>query len=266
MNMAPATTSAYLYAITASHTAVDTTTLPGILDSTGRPGVPQWVADGPLGAVISAFDGRRVRPERRNLSAHQGVLRALMDKEIPFLPVAFGVVVPSSQDLLALLCANRDMIVRDLERLSGKVEMGLKVMWDVPNIFEFFVFQNPGLAQLRDQVMKAPGGSSRGDKITLGRAFEVLLCEKREEHEATITQALSACAVEFRADPPRDEKMVVNLACLIERKREKAFEQAVLKAASSFDDNYSFDYSGPWPPYHFVSASLPEPVQSQLVR
>lgn len=255
-----------MYAITAPHPAVDMTTLPGILDGGGTPGVPHCISDGPLAAVVSSCDGRRVRPERRNLAAHQGVLRALMGQGIPFLPVAFGVVVPSPQDLLALLRANQEAIVRDLEKLSGRVEMGLKVRWDVPNIFEFLVFQNPELAEFRDLVMNKPAGASREDKIALGQAFETVLREKREQHEETVRRALGTCVLEFRADPPRDEKMIVNLSCLIERKHEKAFEQAVLQAASCFDDNYAFDYSGPWPPYHFVSVTLPEPAMSELAR
>ncbi|MGD0089823.1 MAG: GvpL/GvpF family gas vesicle protein [Planctomycetota bacterium] len=260
-----AATSSYLYAITAPHSRLELSVLPGVADAGGREAAPCWISDGHLAAVASAFEGRRVRPERRNLAAHQGVLRALMDMRIPFLPVAFGVVVPSRQDLLELLAANRETILRDLERLSGKVEMGLKAAWDVPNIFEFLVFRNPELARLRDQLLKKPGGGTREEKIALGQAFEALLSEEREQHAATVMAALSACTVEFKNDPPRDEKMIVNLSCLIQRNREKAFEEAVLRAASCFDDNYAFDYSGPWPPYHFVTASLAEPVGSQLV-
>jgi len=259
-----ASTSAYLYAITAPYPRVDMTALPGVADNGGRAAFPHWVSDGCLAAVTSAFDGKRVRPERRNLAAHQGVLRALMDTRIPFLPVAFGVVVPSRQDLFELLGANREAVLKDLERLSGKIEMGLKVAWDVPNIFEFLVFRNPELARLRDHLLGQPGGASREERIELGQAFEALLNEEREQHTATVMAALSACAVEFKNDPPRDEKMIMNLACLIQRNREKAFEQAVLRAASCFDDNYAFDYSGPWPPYHFVTASLAEPVSREL--
>jgi hypothetical protein len=259
------TTSAYLYAIAAPSPAVSIAALPGVVDAAGRSGAPQWISNGSLAAVTSAFEGRKVRPERRNLAAHQGVLRALVDVGIPFLPVAFGVVVPSHEDLLELLSANEEAIGKDLERLTGKVEMGLKVRWDVPNIFEFLVFRNPQLARLRDQVIGKPGGPSHGDKIALGQAFEELLNEEREQHAATVKAALSAWVLEFKNDPPRDEKMILNLSCLIGRKQERAFEQAVLRAASCFDDNYAFDYSGPWPPYHFVTVTLPVPAKSELV-
>jgi hypothetical protein len=56
--------------------------------------------------------------------------------------------------------------------------------------------------------------------------------------------------------------MVINLACLIGRSQQKEFEQAVFHAASLFDDNYAFDYTGPWPPFHFVRVSLGQPLFS----
>jgi len=34
---------------------------------------------------------------------------------------------------------NRRAFEEQLERVTGKVEMGLRVAWDVPNIFEYFV-------------------------------------------------------------------------------------------------------------------------------
>ena len=44
----------------------------------------------------------------------------------------------------------------------------------------------------------------------------------------------------------------MDLACLVAREGQHRFEQGVFDAAKQFDDNYSFDYSGPWPPYNFA--------------
>ena len=68
---------------------------------------------------------------------------------------------------------------------------------------------------------------------------------------------------EFRDDALRDEKQVMNLACLVDRARAHDFEAAVLQAAALFDDHFSFDYSGPWPPYHFVSVRLADAASAE---
>ncbi len=48
----------------------------------------------------------------------------------------------------------------------------------------------------------------------------------------------------------------MNLACLVERGKQERFAEAVLQAAQMFDNNFAFDYNGPWTPHNFVSVAL----------
>jgi hypothetical protein len=49
---------------------------------------------------------------------------------------------------------------------------------------------------------------------------------------------------------------VINLACLVKRDAQEAFSAGVFAAANLFDNNFSFDYSGPWAPHNFVEIDL----------
>ena len=53
-----------------------------------------------------------------------------------------------------------------------------------------------------------------------------------------------------------DHAEVMNLACLVGREREAQFERGVLEAANLFDNNFAFDYNGPWTPHNFVEIDL----------
>jgi hypothetical protein len=48
----------------------------------------------------------------------------------------------------------------------------------------------------------------------------------------------------------------MNLACLVNRADLERFEQAVLQAARPFDNNYAFDFNGPWAPHNFVEMDI----------
>ncbi len=48
----------------------------------------------------------------------------------------------------------------------------------------------------------------------------------------------------------------MNLACLVGRHLVAEFETGVLDAAGLFDDNFAFDYNGPWAPHNFVDIEL----------
>ena len=134
--------------------------------------------------------------------------------------------------------------------------MGLRVVWDVPNIFEFMVKLHPDMRQLRDRIFGSGKDPSHDDKMAMGRMFERALNEDRETHTDTVEAVLDDVCVEIKRNKCRGEKDVMNLSCLIDRNRESAFERAVFQAAALFDDNYAFDYNGPWAPHNFVDITL----------
>ena len=228
----------------------------------GKPG-GLGVADGELyvmvqegvAAVVSPLAHPKVRPERRNLAAHQQVLQRLMEQDA-LLPVAFGTVAASAASVGKFLAMNRKLLAAQLERVKGKVEMGVRVTWDVPNIFEYFVDRHADLRQGRDRLFGAPGSPTHDEKLAIGRLFERLLEEDRQAHTARVEETLSARCSDLHRDPCRSEKEVMNLACLVARKDLADFEEAVFAAARDFDNSFAFDYNGPWPPYHFVELDL----------
>jgi len=214
------------------------------------------IAHGRIAAVVSDVPESKFRPERRHLAAHHHVLKSLMDEGRAVLPVSFGVVAEDSRALRKVLSLNEDAFRDELEQVKGKVEMGLRVVWDVPNVFQYIVDIHPELRGLRDRLFQGGREPTQDERITLGRRFEQLLEEDRAAHTESVREVLEKVCFEIRDSEPRDESEVVNLACLIGRDGQDAFEEAVLEAAKLFDDNYAFDYNGPWPPYDFVDVEL----------
>jgi hypothetical protein len=213
------------------------------------------VSDAHLAAVVSDVPNGKIRPERQHLAAHQEVLKRLM-AETAVLPVSFGVVAEGPQALRRVLTENREALLEQLDRLAGKVEMGLRITWDVPNIFEYFVNTHPELRAARDRLLGPQGQPTQNDKIELGRMFDRLLNEDREAHITRTEEVLAPRCVEVKRNPPRSEGEVANLACLVERTAQASFEEGVFEVAKSFDNNFAFDFNGPWPPYNFVQIRL----------
>jgi Gas vesicle synthesis protein GvpL/GvpF len=208
-----------------------------------------------VAAVVSGLSSSKIRPERANLRAHQAVLKRLVEDTSP-LPIAFGTIADDPQAIRKILVQNRRAFDEQLARVAGKVEMGLRVTWDVPNIFEYFVNTHTELRLVRDRLTSARHEFTQEEKIELGRMFDRLLNQDREEHTAKVERALSPLCVEFKANPCRNENEVINLACLVKRDAQEAFSGGVFEAAKFFDNNFSFDYSGPWAPHNFVDLDL----------
>ncbi len=240
----------YLYAFVDGAADGQSFDMPG-LDGT----TVYTIGDNGLTAIVSDLPNQKIRPERRRLAAHHEVLRRLM-VDHTVLPVAFGVVADGPESVRRILRINHDGFIEQVERVRGRVEMGLRVTWDVANIFEYMTGLHQELRSLRDRIFRGGREPSQDDKINLGRAFDRLLNANREAHLERVTEALQSHTVEIQANPPRAEREVMNLACLVERDRRNDFEQGVLEVAKRFDNNFAFDINGPWPPHNFVDISL----------
>jgi Gas vesicle synthesis protein GvpL/GvpF len=234
------------------------------LDYRGRPARVHPVAVGDVAAIVSAYEReRRVLPLRRNLEPHHRVIRELAEA-CTVVPMTFGHVARSEREVTSVLRRNAAGIRAELDRLEGKVEMGLKIQWDVPNIYKHIVEADTGLAELRDRVFReaAPG---QADKIELGRRFEERLRSERASLAERALEALGAEVAETRTNAPTTEEAVADLAFLVDRRLQKRFEERVGEVASAWPAQYVFRCSGPRAPFNFVDLQL-ETGQSRANR
>jgi Gas vesicle synthesis protein GvpL/GvpF len=213
------------------------------------------LGDGRFSAVVSDLPDRKVRPERRKLAAHHEVLKKLMAVRT-VLPMAFGLIADGPEAVRKILRLNSKVFGEQISRLEGKVEMGLRISWDVPNIFEYALGIHAELAVLRDHIFRGGREPTQDDKIEVGRTFDRLMTQDREDHADQVTEILQAHCAEIRSNKIRNEREVLNLACLVGRDRMKDFEAGVIEAARSFDNHFAFDFNGPWPPHNFVEIEL----------
>ncbi len=218
-------------------------------------GTVHAMTNGRVSAVVSDLPDR-IRPERRQIAAHEGVLKRLMAETEAVLPVAFGVVADGSDAIQRILSHNQKPFLEQLRHVTGRAEMGLRVTWDVPNIFEHFIQTHPELRIMRDRYFGGHREPTQDDKIELGRLFDRVLMEDRESHTERVVEVLNPACVEIKRNKPRTEREAVSLACLVRREGQSKFEAAVFESAKLFDNSYAFDYNGPWAPHNFVDLKL----------
>jgi hypothetical protein len=226
---------------------------PAPLGFDGRP--VYAISTGRVAAMVSDVPNRPLRPERRNLATHYAILKHLMSRSA-ILPMGFGTISDSAESILQMLRAHEEAVLGQLSRVEGKMEMGLRVSWNVPNIFEHFVNTHPELRELRDKLFCPGGEPSAQERIELGQLFDRTLNAERTAHTLGVVAALTPACFEIKENTVRGEREVMNLACLVGRKGQAMFEQTVFNAAREFSDAYTFDITGPFPPHNFVELDL----------
>jgi hypothetical protein len=249
-----ATTGRYLYGLIRAKEDVDFGAI-GLEHDGSRARVHTVLVDS-MGAVVSDFSPReRLLPLRKNLEPHNEVLREVM-RSTTVIPMTFGHVARSDEEIRKTLRRHRAAIAAQLDRVSGAVEMGLKVKWDVDSIYDYIVGVDPELAAMRDQVFGRSSAPSQNEKMELGKLFEDRLNRERDEQTERILEMFKVQVREARVNVPKGEKMVSDVAFLVDRDGQKAFEERVYQVAGGFPAEYVFDYSGPWAPFHFVDLDL----------
>jgi len=239
----------YIYAVIAD-------TSQRIFGSFGIDGEPVYtITNGVVAVVVSNVPNKKIRPERRHLGAHQEVLKQLMAENTP-LPMRFGVIADSADAVMSILEKNQYILREQLREMGDKVEFGLRVNWDVPNIFDYFIRTHDELRMLRDDMFRGAREPSLDDRIELGRLFERIITQDRETLTAEVEEALNGCCHQIKRNDCRSEREVMHLACLVGRQDQARFETEVFAAAQLFDNNFTFDYNGPWPPHNFVEVVL----------
>ena len=239
----------YLYAIVAG--ARDMIYGPFGVDN----GVVYAISNGRISAVVSDVPNERIRPERRHIAAHHEVLKRLINKST-VIPMSFGIIANGHKAVKTILTRNQEDFLQQTRRIAGKVEMGVRVIWDVPNIFEYFVNTNSELKSARDQVFGTGRKPTQDEKIEVGRMFERIRNENREIHTYKVEEILSRCCAEVKRNKCRNEREVMNLACLVERSALAHFDTGIFEVARVFDNNFALNYHGPWAPHNFVEIRL----------
>jgi hypothetical protein len=239
----------YLYAIVAS--AGDR-----VYEAAGiNQGKVYSISGGQVSAVVSDVAAENLRPERARLTAHHEVLKLLMAETTP-LPMSFGIVADSPAAVRRMLARNQEVLFDQLMQVAGKVEMGLRIAWDVANIFEYFVNVHPELRLARDRLLGSNCQPTQEQKIEVGRMFDRLLNDDREAHADLAMRIFASHECEIKQLKCRNEREAMNLACLVKREAASEFEAAVFEIAKQFDNNFALDYNGPWAPHNFVNVDL----------
>ena len=195
----------------------------------------------------------KIRPERQHLKLHEEVVREFM-KRGTILPISFGTIAERMR-IAQLMEHNYKSLSDCLSRFNGKVEMFLRLVWDVDNIYKFFLDNNPELREEATSLFSG-GMPSQWEKIELGKLFESLLKEEREIYTRKVQKALSPFCHETKELKVSNEKNVLRLACLIDKSGEERFGAGVEELAKGMDEIYSFEITGPWPLYNFCHVHL----------
>lgn len=208
-----------------------------------------------LAAVVSNTPIVIYDPTRENVLAHEFVNETVM-RQHTVIPMSFGTVFRSEDDVTELLRSTYQAFKDVLDKMQDKIEFGLKVLWDREKVIATIEATNEEIRRLKDEINRNTQSSTYFARMQLGRLVEAALEDTGNSFVAEIHETLKQVAVASRSNKPIGDRMIMNAAFLVERERERAFDDAVREVSRKYEDLLTFKYTGPWPPYNFVNIKL----------
>ncbi|PZE19730.1 GvpL/GvpF family gas vesicle protein [Paenibacillus xerothermodurans] len=207
-------------------------------------------------AIVAAEAPMKIyQPNKDNLSMHQNAVSLVMKKNSTVIPVSFGNIFHSKEDVGVLLENLYPQFEKLFPAIQGKVELGLKVIGKKAWL-ESKVSENSNFKQMAKTVRGKSEAAAYYERIQLGGAAKQLIDSLQQQVEQDIFNPLRELAEASTTNAPIGEKMLLNAAFLVDRQNENRFDEKVNELYEKWKDRVEFSYTGPWAAYNFVNIRL----------
>jgi len=204
-----------------------------------------------IAAVVSPVEDEEIPILPAHVRHHEAIVEALMAVAV-VLPVRFGTLVPDQERLRALLADNYRSFTASLARVRGRVELGLRVLWTDgvdPAPPRLDRPRPPSTLSGREYLMARLGEERR----TQAR------CQRAQDLADELHRPLAELVHASTWQVLRTPRLLLSAAYLVDTPGVGRVRDAVGSLAQTHGQ-LQFLLTGPWPPYHFVTADDPVAV------
>lgn len=196
-------------------------------------------------------------PDRKNALQHEQVI-ALVMEEYTVIPASFGLIFKTEEDVYELLKSIYEEAKDALLELDNKIELGLKVLWKKECFAGEIERGNLKIKKIKEEIARHRNSERwlHSKKFQLGQLVEEVVAQKRAMYIREIYEGLKRYAAAARTNDLITNRMILNAAFLVDKDREKDFDDQVRRHYAKYQQTLDFNYTGPWPPYNFVKILL----------
>lgn len=182
-----------------------------------------------LSCVVSNYSGKKFSSMSKGelaqcLLAHQAVVEKVM-KRHTVLPVKFGTVLATSDEVCDLLSQGYSQFSLTLLWMQDKVEVEVAATWD------------------REQA-------------SMG--------QRRDSYLERIIGFLKPVSIEVQPNAPASDEMVMSVAFLVEGANLEVFDSRVRQLNDLFYNQINLHIIGPLPPYSFATVEVAKPSPEKM--
>lgn len=187
--------------------------------------------------------------------AHQKVVETAWERFGTVIPFSFDVIVKGSEfRVLDWLKENYRELLDKLARLKGKAEYGVQIAWDTKLIMESIARTDEQTRELQRKIESMPEGTAYLYEQKLEKLLKQKLEQEADQYFKDFYQRIRSCVEDVRVEKvtkDKDKQVLANLSCLAEKVAPRRLAEELDRIQVT--NRFSVRFTGPWPPYSFVS-------------
>jgi hypothetical protein len=220
-----------------------------LVSTIGFDGLCMVVSDHPLSRFV-------VNPE--NMLAHQKVIEEVMKEFRSILPIRFGTIAATPDEIRNLLNRRYSEFMELLKQFENKVELNVRGTWkNMGMIYKEIDREYVELQKIRAEIEKLDVQATRNLKIAeAGKLVEHALIDKKAKEADRIIEAFRKSVFEYKHNKKSSDAMFMNTAFLVNSGREVEFDNIMNDLGIKYQDRSDFVYTAPLPIFNFIDLKI----------
>jgi hypothetical protein len=244
----------YIYCIIASDYDVNL----GPIGIGGRGDLVSTIGFDELCMVVSDHPLSRFVVNPENMLAHQKVIEAVMKEFRSILPIRFGTIAATPDEIRNLLNRRYSEFMELLKQFENKVEFNIRGTWkNMGMIYKEIDKEHVELQKIRAEIEELHDEKTRNLKITeAGNLVSNALINKKFEETEVITDAFRKSVFEIKHNKTSGDAMFMNTAFLVNSGREVELDHIMTDLGAKYEDRSDFVYTTPLPIFNFIDLKI----------
>jgi hypothetical protein len=244
----------YIYCIIASDYDVNL----GPIGVGGRGDLVSTIEFDGLSMVVSDHPISRFVVNPENMLAHQKVIEAVMKEFKSVLPIRFGTIAATPDEIRNLLNRRYSEFMELLRQFENKVELNVRGTWkNLADIYREIDLEHTELHNIRSALEKIKDKETRNHKIIeAGALVKKALAEKKKAETELIIDAFKRSVFEYKLNKTNSEAMFMNTAFLVNSGREVEFDNIMADLGRKYDERSDFIYTAQLPIFNFIDLEI----------
>ncbi len=192
----------------------------------------------------------------RFLVKHQKIIEKIMETH-NVIPVKFGTYFSDDEEVMEILRRGSSKFKDTLSIMNSKIELDVVATWnDLNSIIKEMGENDKKIQEFKDDIANKDPEKTFQDRIKIGMMIKDALNKMRNIETTHTIDYLKAITTDVKKHQMKDEKMIFNLAFLLESSNESDFDSKLKELDNEYKQKVNFRCVGPLPPYSFATCEL----------